>query len=85
MEYVDTFEFYLDDDEVITIGISYWYAGTPAFISGPPENCYPEDPPEFDWEVVGEERQLTDDQRSKIEDEIIERMTEEPDYPDYDD
>jgi hypothetical protein len=26
--------------------VAHWYPGAPARLSGPPEDCYPEDPPE---------------------------------------
>ena len=41
------FTFYDDSDTEYTVTVSH-NPGTPAHISGPPENCYPEDPGDFE-------------------------------------
>lgn len=54
--------------------------GLPAKLFGPPENCYPEEPPEADFHLVDRtgyaaewlERKLTARDRARIEDECIE-------------
>lgn len=57
----------------------------PAYISGPPESCYPEEGGESEWEVLDRsgryaswlENKLTDADIDRIEQEIIDRMEQE--------
>ena len=54
----------------------------PAYISGPPENCYPAEGGCGGWEVLDRrsrpaawlERKLTDRERSRIDEEVFEHM-----------
>ena len=60
--------------------VSHWHAGAPARLSGPPEDCYPEDPAEIEIESLaaldadGEERDATF--LLDASDDIIERICE---------
>jgi hypothetical protein len=35
----------------IKVHVTHFYSGAPGRTSGPPENCYPEDPPEIEYSV----------------------------------
>lgn len=81
MSYIITFDTYIGDDEDVTVGVSYFYAGDPGRTYGPPENCYPPEAPEMDWELIDKDgkpvdRDLDSHDIEKIEEEIFERMTE---------
>ena len=57
----------------------------PAYISGPPEDCYPAEGGESVWEVLDRkgrpapwlQRKLTDAEVDRIESEIVNRMESE--------
>jgi hypothetical protein len=70
------------------IRVTHYDYYQPAFISGPPENCYPAEGGCGDWEVLDRrgrpapwlERKLTDRERSRIDDEVFEHMECDDDY-----
>ena len=69
-------------------GTATFYAGRPGVTSGPPERCYPDEPPEVDVETLTCEGSnalfLLDSTLSgEIEELIVEDFEVEPDYPEY--
>lgn len=78
-----------DDGETeieITYRVTSW--GRPAKISGPPENCYPDEPAEVEIDAIRllgtqTEIKLTDAEMERIEDEIYDNLPED-DGPDAD-
>jgi hypothetical protein len=67
-------ETWVGEEDAIAVVISLT-RGTPGRYSGPPEDCYPDDPPEMEWEVrrpdgrawTGE---LSDADEQRIESEL---------------
>jgi len=59
-----------------------WEPYTPAYISGPPEHCYPSEGGYGSWEVLDRrgrpapwlERKITDRERQRIDDVVFEAM-----------
>ncbi len=71
------------------VRVTYWEAYIPAKISGPPENCYPAEGGEGDWEILDTrgrpaqwlEKKMTDRDHKLLSQEVFERMESmEPDY-----
>ncbi len=71
------------------VRVTYWEAYIPAKISGPPENCYPAEGGEGDWEILDTrgrpapwlERKMTDRDRNLLSEEVFNHMEEmEEDY-----
>ena len=73
------------------IRVRYWEVYIPARVSGPPEQCYPEEGGEGDWEILDRrgrpapwlEAKLTDRERIRIDEEIFNHMENRDDYDDY--
>ena len=75
----------------VEIAVLSW--GCAAQTYGPPERCYPAEPPEVEiidaWLLADSDNkdapriELTDAERERIEQEFIENPPE-PDYPEYD-
>lgn len=66
----------------------YYYAGSPGYISGPPESCYESEPEEWEYRILDRrgrpapwlERKVTDKDREQIESDFIEAFREERNY-----
>ncbi|RKZ86749.1 MAG: hypothetical protein DRQ39_05315 [Gammaproteobacteria bacterium] len=60
-----------------------YHEGRPAFISGLPENCYPEDPPEWEFEniqilnVIDQWIDLPDQYHETVNDALVNAMQEQ--------
>jgi len=69
----------------VEIKVTHFDGGRPAQISGPPENCYPEDPWEIEWEWdTGSEetnelleKLMSDSMRESIDESLYEQMVED--------
>lgn len=82
------------DIEVSACGIPaiarvlHYRPGSPGYLSGPPELCYPPEPTELEWALLDRrgrpapwlERKLTDAERERIERELIEYLEEPEEY-----
>lgn len=78
---MDIIETWHGDDEPCLIRVTSYSPGCPGFTSGPPESCYPPEPPEIEWEVVDAagnpvDVALSDDDAERIEELIINRYEE---------
>ncbi len=71
------------------VRVTYWEPYLPAKTYGPPENCYPAEGGEGDWEILDTrgrpapwlERKMTDRDRNLLSEEVFNRMEQmEPDY-----
>jgi hypothetical protein len=59
-----------------------WDSYTPAYISGPPENCYPAEGGEGEWEILDTrgrpapwlERKMKTEDYVKLDEEVFEHM-----------
>lgn len=83
----------MDEFEIRVCGIpaiarvTFYRPGSPGYLSGPPEYCYPPEPTELEWVVLDRrgrpapwlERKLTDAERVRIERELIEYLEAEED------
>lgn len=67
----------IDDVEYLA-RVTYYYRGAPGRTSGPPENCYPPEPPELDWELLNLDGTPAPDTVlvGQREDEITEQLLE---------
>lgn len=78
----------IDDVEYVARVTSY-YPGDPGRTSGPPEMCYPPEPPEIEWELwtvddkPAPDEVLTSQREDEITDQLLEWLQEEQD-DDYD-
>lgn len=78
------FETYVSGIPCIVRVLSY-EPYVPAYTSGPPESCYPEEGSESEWEVLDMsgrrapwlEKKLTDADIDRIEQEVIDHMEQE--------
>lgn len=80
MKYELDFEYELDDDKAITVYITEFDFGSPGKTWGPPESCYPADPPEIYWYALneeGKELELTNRQKEAIESKAWEKIEAE--------
>ena len=67
--------------------VHYW-PGRPGRTDGPPDVCYPPEPPELEWRLLDRrgrpapwlERKLTDAERERIERELLEYLEEPEEY-----
>lgn len=73
-----------DDQFVIDATL---HPGDPGRYSGPPEHCYPEEPPEVEvHSVIKNGADFEGDLPQWVDDELFERLAAiEPPEPDYDD
>lgn len=82
--------------EIVPIHISSYSHGSAARTYGPPENCYPEEPPEMEWEPISKDKDLnqfindlSDDEKWLIEEQIWHMITEyereQDEPPDFND
>ena len=70
------------------IRVTCWEPYRPAYISGPPEHCYPAEGGYGDWEVLDRrgrpavwlERKLTDRERNRINEEVFKYMERDNRY-----
>lgn len=91
MDYVATVDTYIGDDEDVTIGVLTYNPGDPGCTYGPPERCYPPEPPEVEWVLLGQdgqpmERELSDADTARIEEAIEEAMqSKAEEYADWED
>ena len=68
------------------IHITHYYSGKPAYISGLPEDCYPEEPEELEWEAAtGNEvtdyliNNLSEQEIKSIKEALLDRILSEYD------
>ncbi len=71
------------------VRVTYWEPYIPAKISGPPENCYPAEGGEGDWEILDTrgrpapwlEKKMTPEDHRKLSREVFDYMeSAEADY-----
>lgn len=81
----------LIDDTLCLIRVTYWEPYRPAYISGPPEDCYPEEGGYGEWEVCHLDGTpwpelsdaMTDKDAARIDAEVYDRMENTLDYVDF--
>ena len=64
------------------IRVLSWESFRPAYIGGPPENCYPEEGGQGDWEILDRkgrpapwlETKMTPKERVRIDEKVFEYM-----------
>lgn len=64
------------------VRVTHWESFRPAYIGGPPENCYPAEGGEGEWEILDRkgrpapwlERKLTGQELARLEHAIFEHM-----------
>ena len=69
-------ESYIGDEPCIVKVLSWEYY-THAKLSGPPEDCYPDDGGYGEWEVCGMDGKPNEELASQLSDEDIERINQE--------
>lgn len=74
-----------EDEQVITVHVEVTCWATPAKVSGPPEDCYPEEPMEWDYTTIPTGIELLDEEKEEVVMKIEKDEEEEDDYPFEDD
>lgn len=79
---MDIIETWYGDEEPCLIRVTSFTPGCAGRIYGPPEFCYPPEPPEIEWEVIDEngapvDVELSSSDAERIEELIIRQYEEE--------
>jgi len=69
------------------IRVTYWESYRPPYLGGAPENCYPSEGGEGEWEILDRngrpapwlEAKMTDSERVDLDDEVFEYMESQND------
>ena len=68
------------EEQIITVHVEVTCWATPAKMYGPPEDCYPEEPMEWEYTSTPKDIELLDEEKEDVEMKIEKDEEEEGEY-----